>query len=104
MMDKGNSSSVLNLLVSFFTFYINFPFETHIIWPLVGKPVKKYNLKYSYDLPDVLSMSPTFGRKKDKLELNKCLVVQDPFELTKNISSSASERSLGKFWKYITNV
>ena len=36
-------------------------------------------------------------RKKDKLELNKCLVVQDPFELTKNISSSASERSLGKF-------
>lgn len=94
VMDKGNSSSVLNLLVSFFTFYINFPFKTHIICPLVGKPVKKYNLKYSYDLPDVLSMSPTFGRKKDKLELNKCLVVQDPFELTKNISSSVSERSL----------
>ena len=96
VMVKGNTSNVLNLLVNLFSFYINFPFKTQIICPLLGKPVKKYNLKYSYDLPDVLSTSPSFGKKKDKLELNKCLVVQDPFELTKNVSSSVSEHSLGK--------
>ena len=96
VMESSNTSNVLTLLVDFFSFYINFPYKTHTVCPLLGRLVKKYNLKYSYSLPDVLSNSPSFGRQTDKLELNKCLVVQDPFELSRNVSSSVSEYSVGK--------
>merc|ERR1711911_169615 len=53
-------------LKSFLKFYICFPYDTHII-------------------------CPHFGKKKVKLEVNKKLVIQDPFELTRSVSSVISE-------------
>ena len=92
----NNSSNVSKLLTDFFRFYIHFPYETHIICLLVGQPVKRYNLKYSFNMPNILSESPSFGSKKDKLKLNKILVVQDPFELAKNVARSVSKSNIGK--------
>ena len=47
-------------------------------------------------MPNILSESPSFGSKKDKLKLNKILVVQDPFELAKNVARSVSKSNIGK--------
>ena len=93
--ENSNRSNVTEFLEEFFRFYSNFPYETHIICPLIGQPVKKYNLKYNFILPNALSKSRNFEMKKDKFDLNKCLVVQDPFELTKNVSRSVSPFKLG---------
>ena len=79
-------------------FYICFPYDTHIICPLLGSPVKKYNLKLGYNLPKALEQAPHFGKKKVKLEVDKSLlVIQDPFELTRNISGRISDAHLSKF-------
>ena len=94
--DQGDMS-VSSLLKSFFKFYICFPYDTHIICPHLGSPVKKYNLKLGYNLPKALEKAPHFGKKKVKLEVNKRLVIQDPFELTRNVSSGISEAHFGKF-------
>lgn len=94
--DQGDVS-VSSLLKSFFKFYICFPYDTHIICPHLGSPVKKFNLKLGYNLPKALEKAPHFGKRKVKLEVNKRLVIQDPFELTRNVSSGISEAHFGNF-------
>ena len=95
--DQGEVT-IFSLLKEFLEFYICFPFHTHIICPLLGSPVKKYNLKLGYNLPKVLEQAPHFGKKKVKLEVDKSpLVIQDPFELTRNISGRISDAHLSKF-------
>ena len=94
--DQGDVS-VSSLLKSFFKFYICFPYDTHVICPHLGSPVKKYNLKFGYNLPKALEKAPHFGKRKVKLEVNKRLVIQDPFELTRNVSCGISEAHFGKF-------
>ena len=91
-LKKRSRADVTTLMKGFFNFYKNYLFETHVICPLIGRPIKKYNLKYGYNLPKCLSQSPKFGKKQEKLDCNKILVIQDPFELTRNVSSIVSER------------
>jgi len=97
---KDNKSSVYKLLLQFFKFYIDFPFD-HVICPLVGQKVKKYNMRQGIYLPNVLEKAPNFGRKGEKIELNKAIVVQDPFELTRNVAQAVSrprlDHMLGEF-------
>ena len=90
------SMTIGNLLKEFFLFYWKFPYETQTICPLVGRPVKKYNMKYGLNLPKVLEDSPHFGKHKEKLELNKPLVIQDPFELTRNVTGPVDASHLGR--------
>lgn len=87
--------TLFSMLKEFLVFYICFPYDTHIICPLLGSPVKKYNLKLGYNLPKALEQAPHFGKKKVKLEVDKSLlVIQDPFELTRNISGRISDAHL----------
>eukprot|EP00092_Neocalanus_flemingeri_P026429 GFUD01028647.1.p1 GENE.GFUD01028647.1~~GFUD01028647.1.p1 ORF type:complete len:565 (+),score=163.95 GFUD01028647.1:54-1748(+) len=81
-----NTSSVLEILSEFFNFYQEFPFDTHVICPLVGEAITKNNIRHDLYLPS--------GRKKDKLDVNKVLVVQDPFELTRNVGHGVSRSRL----------
>ena len=89
--------SISSMLKSFLKFYICFPYDTHIICPHLGSPVKKFNLKLGYNLPKALEKAPHFGKKKVKLEVNKKLVIQDPFELTRSVSSGISEAHFSEF-------
>ena len=93
----NQEGSISKLLKDFFKFYICFPYDTHIICPLLGSPVKKYNLKLGYNLPRSLQKAPHFGKKKEKLEVNKSLVIQDPFELTRNVAVGISKAHFSKF-------
>ena len=76
---RPNPSSLLNLLLQFFTFYVNFSYGDNIVCPLVGWTVKKCNLNQG---------------TKDQLELDRPLVVQDPFELTRNVGHAVSRQRL----------
>ena len=96
-MNRRNNSNVAELLVAFFEYYIHFPYTKHVICPLTGKQISKNSIKQNYELPDVILKSRTFEMKKDMLDLGKILVVQDPFELSKNVASSVSESSLCKY-------
>jgi len=89
-----NRSSVSRLLLQFFKFYIDFPYDSHVICPLVGQFVKRYNIKQGVFLPAVLESAPFFGRKREKLEVTKVFVVQDPFELTRNVGQAVSRSRL----------
>jgi len=88
---RPNPSSKFKLLSDFFEFYVNFRYD-HVICPLTGQYVKKYNMAQGIYLPKVLEGAPFFGRKGEKLELNKALVVQDPFELTRNVGHAVSRK------------
>jgi len=88
---KPNPSSSTNLLSQFFEFYINFDFE-YVICPLIGQKMKKKHIAMGIFLPKVLEGAPSFGRKGEKLELNKPIVVQDPFELTRNVAKAVSQQ------------
>jgi len=91
---RPNPSSLLNLLIQFFKFYVNFSYRDNIICPLVGYTVKRRNMMQGTKLPKVLVDSPSFGQKEDQLELDKPLVVQDPFELTRNVGHAVSRQRL----------
>jgi len=88
---RPNPSSKFKLLSDFFEFYVNFHYD-YVICPLTGQHVKKYNMAQGIYLPKVLEGAPFFGRKGEKLELNKAIVVQDPFELTRNVGHAVSRK------------
>jgi len=88
---NSDPSTIIDLLFQFFQFYQNFDFEKMIVCPLVGLSVEKQRLKINKDLPKYLENSPRFGREKGMLELGKPLVVQDPFELNRNIGHAVSK-------------
>ena len=88
---QSNKQDVSILFKEFFKFYKKFPFTTHVICPLIGKPIKRYSLKFGFELPEVLSLSPKFGKKNEKLECNSSLVIQDPFELTRNVAAVVND-------------
>lgn len=75
--------------MGFFKFYKTFDFESHIICPLYGKAFRK---------SDVLARKvPEFTRYYEMLnfnpnitpmQFNKCICIQDPFEITYSISNN----------------
>lgn len=82
----NNQSRCSELLMGFFKFYKAFDFETHVICPLFGKAFRK---------SDILARkTPEFQRYYEMLNLNpnlspmqfnKCVCIQDPFEITHSI-------------------
>lgn len=81
-IQTNNQQRCSELLFGFFKFYSTFDFQSNVICPLYGK---------SYSKTDILSNKLTeFQRYYDILsrnsttpmQFNKCLVIQDPFEIT----------------------
>jgi len=86
------NESIRDLVRGFFQYYKGFSFETQVVCPLVGYSISKYRMKHGFDLTSAaLEHSPHFGRRKQKLELNKTVVIQDPFELTRNTAAAVDK-------------
>jgi len=85
-----NKQSVLKLVGQFFKFYRDYPYELEIICPLVGQSIKKSRIQFGLNLPGVMENAPDFGRSGEKLSYEKCFVVQDPFELTRNVGHAVN--------------
>jgi len=89
--------SLRELVRGFFHFYKGFSFETQVVCPLVGYSISKLRMKHGFDLiSPALEHTPHFGKKKQKLELNKMVVIQDPFELTRN-TAAAVDKNIEEF-------
>lgn len=82
---NNNTSDVRcsDLLKGFFSFYRDFDYESNVICPLYGKAFRKADI-LSNKLPEfhryheLLHLNPTLTH----LQFNKCICIQDPFEIT----------------------
>ncbi|KOX78221.1 Speckle targeted PIP5K1A-regulated poly(A) polymerase [Melipona quadrifasciata] len=101
---KDNNKSeqpISTLLLGFFKFYANFDYRYYIICPLMGKPVAKKDFTDIEMLPE--EMKPYYLRisKKQKyFRIHSPLYVQDPFELSHNLTKAVTTAMLKQFRRY----
>lgn len=82
----ANQSRCSELLMGFFKFYKTFDFESHVICPLYGKAFRKSDI-LERKIPEfhryyeMLNLNPNLS----PMQFNKCVCIQDPFEITHSI-------------------
>ena len=86
-------TSLVDLLQSFFQYFSQFTFGSQVVCPLLGQPVLIYSLRHDVFLPPCLQGC---NRGKDKLKLGRPVIIQDPFELRRNVAGSVSPVRLDK--------
>ncbi|XP_012221989.1 terminal uridylyltransferase Tailor-like [Linepithema humile] len=97
------------LLLGFFRFYANFNFENYVVCPLVGEPIEKNtftdlsnileSISLTQDmLPYIIYMQNTEERPQAFPISSLC--VQDPFDLSHNLTKAISNCELEKFQTY----
>ena len=79
------------LLKQLFKFYRDFSFDHYVICPLVGHSIRRSSFHHGGNLPKVMKKASTLN---EKLIVDSSLVVQDPFELTRNVGHAVSRVSL----------
>ncbi|CAK9832287.1 Terminal uridylyltransferase Tailor [Anthophora retusa] len=94
--------SISTLLLGFFKFYGNFDYQHYIICPLIGQPVAKKSFAM-YTLPK--EMVPyikhiTTSKNPEYFRIDSPLGVQDPFDLSHNITKSVHSITLKCFKQY----
>lgn len=92
-----NQSRCSELLMGFFKFYKSFDFDTSVISPLYGKVFKKADI-LSRQLPefhryhDMIQYNPNIT----PMQFNKCICIQDPFEITHSIPGAIATKEFQK--------
>ena len=94
---KENSVSLLDLLTGFFQFVASLNLPQVILCPLLGKVIKKTEIKSSF--PSMIS-TDSFLNSDSNLKLDTALCVQDPFELSHNVVRNLPERAVLLFQKF----
>lgn len=99
--DRLSSTPLLDIIRQFFAYYSDFPYQTEIICPYLGKPLPKTYFKETSELPDF------YSRYKKHMKLNantnfpiktdSSLCLQDPFEHCRNTTSVITDSILEKF-------
>ena len=89
---RPNTSSLVDLLEGFMDYMAFFPHSTHALSPMAGREVAITNLRTGTSLPPCL-----VAREVRGLVDRPCaLVIQDPFELSRNLSQAVSPGRLEK--------
>lgn len=83
-------------------FYANFNYKSHVICPLLGQPIEKNAFNKLSNLPQ--DMAPYIAYMRDACTQEKSqgfsvssLCVQDPFDLSHNLTKAVHNRKLDKF-------
>ena len=92
-LHKSETISLAQLLQDFFSYMAEFTFGNKAVCPFVGEPVLLYNLRNGNFLHPRLEGCAT-GKSKDRLKTENAMVVQDPFELRRNIAANVSPKRL----------
>ena len=88
-----NDQPISELFLEFFRFYVSFPFSSEVVSPFVGTPVKKEVIQ-SGEWP-LTKLDPlNIGCLSKKLQTCREVVIQDPFELSKNLARNVSSARL----------
>lgn len=97
------NTSLLELLKGFFKFYATFDFGLYIICPLLGEKIPKIKFLNEIDLCDdfirykqYLHNTPNASR----LAIDTAVCIQDPFELSRNVSAAINIKHLDSFHSY----
>ena len=94
-LQQSNIPTLTSLLRDFFMYFAEFTFGSHAVCPLVGEPVLLFSLRNGTFLHPRLEGCAT-GKSKDRLKTEKVMVVQDPFELRRNIAANVSPQRLSR--------
>lgn len=95
-----NTESSIELLHDFFEFYGAFPFRKYVLSPLMGKILHRAVFKTIADLPSQLRTYATKCNNNphvNSLQINTPMCLQDPFDLSHNITRGVKGPVLKKF-------
>lgn len=94
-LQQSHIPTLTSLLRDFFMYFAEFTFGSKAVCPLVGEPVLLFSLRNGTFLHPRLEGCAT-GKSKDRLKTEKVMVVQDPFELRRNIAANVSPQRLSR--------
>ncbi|PSN35634.1 hypothetical protein C0J52_23204 [Blattella germanica] len=100
VLDK-NTMSIPRLLYGYFEFWATFDFEKYVVCPLFGGKVEKSAFRKPQSLPQEMNYY-----KEKAIELatplraDTFLCIQDPFELTHNLTAGMGAKAVEKFKLY----
>ncbi|KAG5890816.1 hypothetical protein JTB14_008257 [Gonioctena quinquepunctata] len=91
--------TLAKLLAGFFEFYSNFDYNTNVICPYLGKPVKKSDFKSPDQLPNYYRVYKEFVKTEGNLPLkaDASICIQDPLEHSRNVTPIVSDAILNTF-------
>ncbi|XP_076662223.1 uncharacterized protein LOC143365703 [Halictus rubicundus] len=95
--------SVTVLLQEFFEFYANFDYQRYIVCPLMGSLIAKTDFTELNKLPTAMNayaMHLRTSSKREFLRTDSPLCVQDPLELSQNLTKGVSSITLKYFRQY----
>lgn len=86
-----NETSITELLLGFFKFYLNFPFDKKLICPLDG---------HAHSRADFAKVCAEKAADTDPLQLSHPICLQDPLELDCNITCGVTAKILVAFQRF----
>jgi len=89
---RPNISTLVDLLEGFMDYMAYFPFSTHALSPMAGREVAIASLRTGTNLPPCLAAREVRGL----VDRPCALVIQDPFELNRNLGQAVSSGRLAK--------
>ncbi|KAG8034786.1 hypothetical protein G9C98_007862, partial [Cotesia typhae] len=98
--------SFKDLLYGFFIMYAGFDYRNNIICPLLGRPVKKIDFlvpKNLTNLPDEMLPYVKYTKKNKKVDgfrSDSAMGVQDPFDLSHNLTKAVKKFVMYRFRTY----
>jgi len=101
-LQMQESKQVHKLLLEFFKYYRSFDYMQYIICPLLGKRYSKESFTEISTLPDSMSRYVTQlqGIKPEYFRIDSPMCVQDPFDLSHNLTKAVPSLILKRFKHY----
>lgn len=97
-----NTNSITQLLHGFFLFYSSFDFKSKVVCPIDGMVHTESEFKDVQNLPSCMDLYKANVNENGNLKFNanKPMCVQDPIELSHNITMGIQFAALNQFVKY----
>ncbi|XP_067011783.2 speckle targeted PIP5K1A-regulated poly(A) polymerase [Anabrus simplex] len=94
-----NRDSIFELLCGFFHYYAEFDYGGSVICPLIGRTIPKSSFLQPSTLPNELQL---YKSKADsvKFKYSSDICIQDPFDLSHNLTGRLGTKSLTAFCAY----
>ncbi|XP_003489038.1 uncharacterized protein LOC100745734 isoform X1 [Bombus impatiens] len=101
--NNKSEQSISTLLMGFFQFYTNFDYQHYIICPLMGQPIAKQAFVGTNMLPEEMkhyTKRLRTSKNPEYLRIDSPLCVQDPVELSDNLTKAVTSITLRYFKQY----
>lgn len=98
-----SSDSFLKHLHEFFKYYADFDYKTYVVCPFLGKVIKKRTFAFYHQLPKEMDTYKKISQTDPEAEtfrIDSPMCIQDPIDLTQNITKAVKKLQLRRFIKY----